>query len=312
MRCLLVLIVLAMATLPRPARAESEGVGVVVVTSTNGSALQSDVAAHLEGWMRKHDHTIVASALSRDAITTIANCFLIDDLKCARGVVEARSKAGSVVFTRIEAAGKDLTFTTYWFVKGKDVISERRVCEKCGDEDWHGLLDGMVERLMESDVETGKLHLESQPSGLLVLVDHVQVGATPFDDELPVGKHTISLSNAGVIVANKDIEIHANKLKRLTIETEVDTHARSKVGPGILLGSGIALIGGGGIALYLGEERSEKIIHPEYVPIGIGIVAAGAGATIVGAILLSQTGHTSAPVAAIGRDSAYFGWVTRF
>ena len=310
MRSLLVLLVLAMAS--APARAESQGVGVVVVSATSGSALQADVTAHVEDWMRKHDHTIVASALSRDAINTIANCFLIDDLKCARGVVEARSKAGSIVFTRIEAAGKDLTFTTYWFVKGKEVISERRVCEKCGVDEWRGLVDGMVERLLASDVETGKLHLESQPSGLLVLVDHVQVGATPFDDELPVGKHTISLSHAGVIVANKDIEIHANKLKRLTIETEIDTHARSKVGPGILLGSGIALIGGGGIALYLGEQRSDKIIHPEYVPVGIGIMAAGVGATIVGAILLSQTGHTSAPVAAISHDGAYFGWVTRF
>ncbi|HSN30770.1 MAG TPA: PEGA domain-containing protein [Kofleriaceae bacterium] len=310
MRCLLVLLVLAMTALP--ARAQSEGVGVVVVTATSGSALQSDVTSHLEAWMRKHDHTIVASALSRDAVNTIANCFLIDDLKCARGVVEARSKANAVVFTRVEAAGKDLTFTTYWFVKGKDVISERRVCEKCSDEDWRGLLDGMVQRLLESDVETGKLHLESVPSGLLVLVDNVQVGATPFDEELPVGKHTISLSHAGVIVANKDIEVHANKLKKLTIETAVETHARSKVGPGILLGSGIALIGGGGIALYLGEQRTDKIIHPEYVPIGIGIMAAGAGATIVGAILLSQTGHSSAPVAAISRDSAYFGWVTRF
>ncbi|MBV8758990.1 MAG: PEGA domain-containing protein [Deltaproteobacteria bacterium] len=310
MRCLLVLTLLAMAALP--ARADSGEVGVVVVTSTNGSALQTDVTAHLEAWMKKHDHTVVAGALSRDAVNTIANCFLIDDLKCARGVVEARSKASSVVFTRIEAAGKDLTFTTYWFVKGKEVISERRVCETCTTEDWRGLLDGMVGRLLASDVETGKLHLESQPSGLLVLVDNVQVGATPFDQELPVGKHTISLSHAGVIVANKDIEIHANKLKRLTIETEVETKAHSKIGPGILLGSGIALIGGGGIALYLGEQKTDKIIHPEYVPIGIGIMAAGAGATIVGAILLSQTGHTSAPVAAITRDSAYFGWVTRF
>ena len=310
MRCLLVLIVLATAALP--ARAETDGVGVVVVTATSGSALQTDVTAHLEGWMKKHDRTVVAAALSRDAINTIANCFLIDDLKCARGVVEARSKATSVVFTRIEAAGKDLTFTTYWFVKGKDVISERRVCDNCGDQDWHGLVDGMVQRLLESEVETGKLHLESRPSGLLVLVDHVQVGATPFDDELSAGKHTISLSHAGVIVAEKDVDIHANKTKKLTIETEVETHARSKVGPGILLGSGIALIGGGGIALYLGEQHGDKIIHPEYVPIGIGIMAAGAGATIVGAILLSQTGHSSAPVAAIGRDSAYFGWVTRF
>src|SRR3954454_436172 len=201
MRCPLALLLIVLAA---GAAHASDGVGVVVESTTNGSALQRDIAAHLEGWAHKHDRTVVPSPLSRDAINTIANCFLIDDLKCARGVVEARSKADAVVFGRIEAAGKDLTFTTYWVMKGHDVISERRVCEACTDDDWRSLLDGMVTRLTTSEVETGKLHLESQPSGLMVLIDHVQVGATPFDSELPVGKHTISLSHAGVIVAEKD------------------------------------------------------------------------------------------------------------
>jgi hypothetical protein len=311
MRCLLAFFVLVLAAVPARAAQADDDVGVVVVSPTPGSALQGDVSVHVEAWLRKHDHSIVASPLSKDAVNTIANCFLIDDLTCARGVVEARSRSKAIVFVRIDATGKDLTFTTYWFVKGHEVISERRVCEKCTEDDWRQLLDGMVTRLTEGEPETGKLHLDSKPSGLLVLVDNKEVGATPFDQELPIGKHTISLSHAGVIVATKDVEIHENKTKRLMIETGVSTHA-SKVGPGILLGSGIALIGGGGIALYLGEQQSDKIIHPEYVPIGIGLMAAGAGATIVGAILLSQSGHAAAPVASIGRDSAYIGWVSRF
>lgn len=309
MRCLVAVFALMVVT--TSAHASGNGVGVAVVSSTNGSALQSDITAHLEGWLRKHDHIVVPSPLSRDAVNTIANCFLIDDLKCASGVVDARSKSDAVVFLRIESAGKDLTFTTYWFVKGHEVISERRVCEKCTDDDWHSLIDGMVTRLTQSEVETGKLHLDSQPAGLFVLIDNVQVGATPFDEELPVGKHTISLTHAGVIVANKDIEIHANKTKRLMIETGVDTKHHSKVGPALLLGAGIALIGGGGIAVYYGEQNGKRIF-PDATPVGIGLIAAGAGSTIIGAILLSQSGHSSAPVAAISHDRAYIGWVTRF
>lgn len=308
MRCLVALF--ALAVVAGPASASGGGVGVAVVSSTNGSALQSDVTAHLEGWLRKHDRIVVPSPLSRDAINTIANCFLIDDLKCASGVVEARSKSDAVVFLRIEAAGKDLTFTTYWFVKGHEVISERRVCENCTDDDWHSLIDGMVTRLTQSEVETGKLHLDSQPAGLIVMIDNVQVGATPFDQELPVGKHSITLTHAGVIVANKDIEIHANKTKRLMIETGVEAQ-HSKLGPALLLGAGIALIGGGGIAVYYGEQNGKRIF-PDATPVGIGLIAAGAGSTIIGAILLSQSGHSSAPVAAISHDRAYIGWVTRF
>jgi hypothetical protein len=248
--------------------------------------------------------------MSQDAITTIGNCFVIDDLKCARGVVEARSKADSVVFVRIDTAGKDVTLATYWFVKGHEVISERRVCEQCKGEAWRELADTMMATLAASQIDTGRLHLESRPSGLIVMIDNAEVGATPYDKELPVGKHAIALTHEGVIVAKKDVDIKDGKTKRLIIETDVGVH-HSRIGPAVLLGSGIALIGGGGIALYYGLQNG-KYEYPSATPIGIGLLAAGAGATIGGAILLSQTGHSSTPVASVSHDSAYVGWVTRF
>jgi hypothetical protein len=306
------LVLLALLVAAGAARADSDGgVGVVVTGAPVGgnTSLQLDVASHLEAWLRKHGHTIVPSPLSKDAINTIANCFQLDDLKCARGVVEARSKAESVVFARIEPSGKDLTFTTYWFVKGHEVISERRVCEQCADDDWQSLSDTMMKTLAQSQIETGKLSLDSEPSGLIVMIDNSEVGATPYDHELPVGRHSVALTQAGVIVAKKDIEIHEGKTKRLMIETGVEHHSR--LGPAILLGAGIALIGGGGISLYYGLQNG-KWSYPQATPVGIGMIAAGAGATIGGAILLSQSGRTAAPVAAITPDSAYIGWVTRF
>lgn len=305
----LVLVSLLAAT--GAARAESEAVGVVVTGAPVGgnTSLQLDVTSHLEAWLRKHGHTIVPSPLSKDAVNTIANCFQLDDLKCARGVVEARSKAESVVFARIEPVGKDLTFTTYWFVKGHEVISERRVCEQCSDEDWQALTDTMMKTLAQSQIETGKLSVESEPTGLILMIDNNEVGATPYEHELPVGKHSIALTNGGVIVARKDVEIREGKTKRLMIETGVEHHSR--LGPALLLGAGIALIGGGGISLYYGLQNG-KWSYPQATPVGIGLLAAGAGATIGGAILLFQTGRTAAPVAAVTSDSAYIGWVTRF
>jgi hypothetical protein len=304
MRCQLALLALVMAT--GVARADG-GVGVVV---TGPGSLQNDVESHLESWLREHGHDIVRTPMSHDAVTTIANCFVIDDLKCARGVVEARSKADSVVFARIDSAGKDITLTTYWFVKGHEVISERRVCEACKGGEWQELADTMMDTLAASQVDTGKLMIESRPPGLIVMIDNVEVGATPYDQELPIGNHSIALTHGGVIVARKDVDIRDGKTKRLIIETDVGAH-HSRVGPAILLGAGIALIGGGGIALYYGTQDG-KYEYPSATPIGIGLLAAGAGATIGGAILLSQTGRSSAPVAAMSSDSAYIGWVTRF
>jgi hypothetical protein len=304
MRAALMLVALAIAG--GSAHADS-AVGVVV---TGSGSLQSEVENHIEAWLKKHGHDIVGAPMSRDAVTTIANCFTIDDIKCARGVVEQRSKADSVVFARIDTAGKDVTLTTYWFVKGHEPISERRVCEQCKGDEWRELADTMLTTLAASQVETGRLHLESRPPGLIVMIDNAEVGATPYDKELPVGKHAIALTHGGVIVAKKDIDIKDGKTKRLIIETEVGVH-HSRIGPALLLGTGIGLIGGGGIALYYGLQNG-KYEYPSATPIGIGLLAAGAGATIGGAILLSQSGKTSSPVASVSSDSAYIGWVTTF
>jgi hypothetical protein len=304
MRCFVALAVVALAAGSAHA---GNAVGVVV---TGSSPLQSAIERHIEAWLEKHGHAIVPQPMSRDAITTVANCFTIDDVKCARGVVEQRSKADSVVFARIETAGKDVTLTTYWFVKGHEAISERRVCEQCKGDEWRELADTMLNTLAASQIDTGKLHLESRPSGLIVMIDNAEVGATPYETELPVGKHSIALSHGGVIVARKNVDIKDGKTKRLIIETDVGVH-HSRVGPALLLGTGIGLIGGGGIALYYGLQNG-KYQYPSATPIGIGLLAAGAGATIGGAILLSQSGKTSTPVASVSSDSAYVGWVTTF
>jgi hypothetical protein len=306
-------VLFALLTAAGTARADTEGRVGVVVTSTaqaDDAKLQLDVASHLEAWLRKHGHTIVPSPLPSDAVDTIANCFLIDDLKCARASVEARSKADIVVFARIEPAGKDVTFTTYWFVKGHDVISERRVCEQCTQQDWHSLTDTMMKTLTSSHIATGTLHLESSPSGLIVLIDNNEVGATPYDHELPVGSHEVALTHGGEIVAHKTVEIRVGKTKRLVVETDVERRP-SRLGPWLLLGGGTAVIGGGAIFLYYGLQNG-KYEYPQATPVGIGMIAVGAGAAIGGAILLSQSGHSSTPIAAIAPGGGYVGWLTRF
>ena len=61
----------------------------------------------------------------------------------------------------------------------------------------------------------------------------------------------------------------------------------------------------------LGGDQ-QKFIFPDSTPYGIGILAVGVGATIGGTILLSQSGHSSTPVASIGPGGGYVGWVARF
>jgi hypothetical protein len=137
--------VVAMFALVCGVRAASAGeVGVV---ASGDETLQPAVTKRFEKWLRKHGHDVVPQPLSQDATSTLANCFTIDDLVCARGVFDARSKTETLVYVGIAVAGKNVTFNVYWFHKGKDAVGERRVCEKCQTDEWHGLTDKMLERL---------------------------------------------------------------------------------------------------------------------------------------------------------------------
>jgi hypothetical protein len=309
-------VVIAFVLASSTARAD-ENVGVVV---TGDPKLQPDVTAHVEVWLKKHGHTLVQFPLPADAINAVANCLVIDDQSCARKVVEARAKPDSVVFVRIDVAGKNVTFTVYWFVKQHEPISEKRVCEKCGEDAWRGLVEGMMTALAgASQVATGHLKLVSRPSGMIVLLDNQQIGVTPLERDLAAGSHTIKLTHAGRVMASREVEIRAGELNRISMKAEAHDDGEpephgSRLGPALLLIAGIGALGTGGVYLYYGQKGgpNEKYVYPDSTPVGIGVLAVGIGATIGGAILLAQSSHRSAPVAAIGNGGAYLGWITQF
>src|SRR5450432_1735706 len=147
----------AVALCATTARADDDVVGVVVIGDAN---LQPRVTAYLEHWLETHSHSVVASPLSADAINTITNCLVLDDQKCALGVVDALSKSESVLFARTEVGkNKSIVINAFWFSKGHEVIGERRGCEHCIGDAWHVAADQMMEALTVQTVHTGHLHV---------------------------------------------------------------------------------------------------------------------------------------------------------
>ena len=236
-------VLIAVLCAARPARAAGD-IGVVAVGE---SGVEQEVAKRMVAWLRAHDHTVDDDPLSKDAVDTLTNCFTLDDLACARGVFDARSKTQTLVYVGVTTTGKNLTFNVYWFTKGKDALGERRVCEKCEGSAWHALTDKMLERLSA----------DSRP---------------------PVKRP-------------------------------------SRLGPVVVIGSGVATIAAGGIFLYYGSlgGPDQKYIYQDSTPVGIALGAVGLGATLVGTIWLIQTGSArSGPVATATRDGAYLGWTGHF
>ena len=79
---------------------------------------------------------MIASALEPEAINTLIDCFVLEDLGCARKLVETRAKSQTIVFARVEITpddngGRTISIVGYWLQKGHDAIAERRICQRC-------------------------------------------------------------------------------------------------------------------------------------------------------------------------------------
>lgn len=142
--------ILVLAGLLSAGIAHAETVGIVV---TGEASLQPLVTAQLERWLHDRGHTIVPGSLAPEAINTLVDCFVLEDLACARDVVTARSKSRSLVYARVEQSSnedgtRDISITGHYFEKDRDARFERRVCKGCTDEKLGNAVDEVLHALV--------------------------------------------------------------------------------------------------------------------------------------------------------------------
>jgi len=248
------LVVAALLALPTVANAEGPDTRVgLVVEGTTG--LRGRLADHLDAQLGRAGFSTEDAPLSRDALNTLANCFLLEDLKCARGVVEARAKTRRVLFVRVEEAGTTVTINLTWFSAGSAPLSEHATCESCR-ETFAETADAPLQRLATA-----------APTPL--------VTAEPPPPPPP---------------------------------------ASSRFWPITMIAAGSVTAVAGGVALYYGlrDGETHKYIYPQLTPVGIAMLAVGAGTAIGGVILMPSGKKRSQPVAAVSRGGAYLGWFREF
>ena len=250
-------------------------VGVVV---TGEATLQPQLASQLEGWLKDRGHTVQPSSLEPDAINTLIDCFVIDDLGCARAVVDKRARAQTILFARVEMTAnqtdgsRDIAISGYWLAKGHDTLQERRTCKHCTD------------KMMRTTADDLMLALAAEPPT-----------APPHDPSA--------------------VKVAQSSPNDTALEpTQVDQPGSSKILPititavgGVALVGGIAMIAVGGPPSSTTQKDYRDYRTPGYVLGGAGLVAAG-----VGLYLLLRPDAQSAPVATMTHDGAIVGWSGRF
>jgi hypothetical protein len=314
-------IVLALAIVPRVARAER--VGLVVLGDTSSKSTREAAST----WFRDHADEAVMNALPRDAVKTLQDCFLVDDPKCSRSVIEARATENSVVTIRVELSSKkdkDVRVTIDWFIKGHNAISSRRTCDACSESALKMTLDAMLTDLAKSKPGfMGRIKVGGTP-GLSVLVDGATVGVTPLDQAIPAGSHKIRLAQDGRMGAEQSVTVKADAATEVTLEAppteaeglppQVIASKPSRVLPGVMIGVGIAGMAAG-TALYLTSEEptGANRTYRDTKKLGIGVAAGGAAVALTGVIIILATGRDSGPTVAMTPDGgAAVSWFGRF
>ena len=322
MRALILIVALLV---PRVAAANTKSVGLLVT----GDALKGPTQDQAEKWLRAHDQPVVTNALPKDAAKTLLDCFVIDDAKCSRGIVDARATTDSLVSIRIDIVSKkdkDIRLTMDWFVKGKNPVSARRTCEACTEAVLRTTIDAMLLDLAKtSQAFMGHIKVTSDPPGITVLFDNETIGVTPVETDVTAGTHTARLVRDGHMGLEKSVVIGAGSQSEITLEAPetpiVDTprlppqEEHSRVVPAVLFFTGIAAIGAGaGMAFYLHKDPDTNTFEsrdwktPGYITGGAGIVVA-----LTGGIWFLATKSSSGPtVGATATGNATIGWSGTF
>jgi hypothetical protein len=314
----LVLIVTLLAG-ARPGRADS--VGVVV---SGEPTKQSSLAAQLRAWLERNHHAVTATPLDGEARKTMLNCFVIEDVACAKITFEKRSSASSLVFARVElGTGHDLVVTAYWMVKGRDVIAEKRSCKHCDDVALARTVDELMTALVrEGNDNKGSLEIHSKPEGARVMVDGVEIGVTPVTRDVAAGSHTIELKRGTDTVGTKIVKIEPGATASVSlrvaeggaVHAEPEPAARSQLLPAITIGVGVVAIAGAGVYFYYGHKGGPDapVVYPHATRDGAVLGVVGLAALVAGGLWWRHNAASSGPIAAVGSGGAMVGWAGGF
>jgi hypothetical protein len=315
------------------------GVGVVVVGEPT---LQAKVRTQASAWFKQHGYPLVAKPLTSEAAKTLANCFVIEDTTCARGLFDHQAQADVLVYIRVDLLPgsrkeRAVAITGYWFQKGREPVADKRACMPCTTNVMRdGVSDLLSQLLDQSGLEKARISVASPP-GLVVMLDGANIGITPVEQDVPPGEHVVALERGDKEVGSTKITAAVGGTTEVTVPIDavplpvapaspsgpdvkrdqpppVESKHPSRIVPGLLIVAGLGGIAVGATYLYLGTRTgpNDPYVYRDANTIGIISGAAGGVALLTGLILWWHGTATSGPTAMATRGGTMVGWVERF
>jgi hypothetical protein len=292
------LVVLVLLLLTRVASAD---IGVIVAGDPN---MHAPVMSDVQRWIQDKNHALMAAPLG-DSTTAMVDCFVMDDVACARKVFEHHARAASVVFVRVDTLSGERSFAlnAYWFAKGKSPVNEKRTCTKCDDASLHGTVDALMIALVHEASNGHGVIKVPGPSDMQIKLDGAELGSAPLEHEVQAGSHELVFLHAGDPVDVRRVQVDEGAVvevgaPRLAPGGPVRASGtRSRVAPMLLVLGGLAAGAVGGALLYYGstETTGDSFVHDNASEIGLPLTIVGAFALGAGtSLFVSRSGDRGA------------------
>jgi hypothetical protein len=257
----------------------------------------------------------------------MVECFRTGDRedRCARAIVDKRARSEILIFATVSTAesgdGKrNVTLKAYWFEKGRDVVADQRICERCTDGSLSTEADALLDALAKAGQQaTGTVHVTSTPPGAKVLIAGSAVGVTPLDYDLASGEQQITLTLDQHGIETRQVAVRAGETTTLDVSfapTRIETKTKApgvRPLPLVLVLGGLAAIGTGVTLIAIDEDEgpTAPLQIRDTAPAGVAFAAAGGVALAAGVWMWSRK-SSSTPVASASRGGGYIGWFARF
>jgi hypothetical protein len=285
--------------------------GVGVVTAGEPTA-QGPVDQLVKAWL--HEHGFEVDELVGDVKTSFVNCFVLEDLACARGVFEARSPSTHLVHVQIHLElgdGPNYTLTSYWFVKGHDPVVDKRRCERCDPAALGAVVNEMMRTLAGASTNAsnkGRVKITARSPGVIVWIDNVKHGVAPLERDLAPGRHEISFADRGRILGTQNILVDAGSVVEVS-SPELGQRPFPLV-PALLVGGGVATCLAGGVFLYYGSlgGPDERYVYDNATEIGVATTLVGGAAVVAGAVLWVRGRNRATPTVSASATRVQLNW----
>jgi len=208
-------------------------------------------------------------------------------------------------------------------------VVRQRFCERCSSAQLVQATEDLTKQLFsELAARTGvtAIDVRSDPPGADITVDGVHAGVTNTRLVAAPGTHVAVIEKPGFVSETRALTLEAGQTTEVSVVLrsatahpppgsagDLPVRRSARLIPGIAIGSGIALVGLGGVALYYGHKGGPEDRYRYTRATAVGVVTGLVGIAAIGAGIYFWRGPDgSGLLGAVAGGATTITWVGRF